>query len=70
MSMWWSAAVVEGDVDSTVRDVAVLGTIGGGRCVERNIWYVCTLARMKRQERGITGRPRRRVRFWSAKALE
>ena len=23
---------------------------------------------MKRQERGITGRPRRRLRFWSAKA--
>ncbi len=64
------AAVVAGEVvdgDSTDREVALEGR-GMGMCVARNMWYVWTEARMKRQESGRTGRPRRRVRFWSAKA--
>ena len=49
------------------RDVDGEGS-GIGRWVARNMWYVWTEARMKRQESGMTGRPRRRVRFGSEKA--
>ena len=50
------------DEADTAREVAG-EWIGGGIFVARNMWYVWTEARMKRQERGMTGRPRRRVRF-------
>ena len=69
-SMWARAAVVAGeDVGGSfeVREVDVLGK-GAGMCVAMNMWYVWTAARTKRQLRGMTGRPRRRVRFWSMKA--
>jgi len=56
------ASVVVRDVWDSLRDVVVEG-IGSGACVARNIWYVWRLARIKRQARGITGRPSRFVRF-------
>lgn len=64
-SMCWSAAVVAGlevVAESTEREVA-LEERGSGMLVARNMWYVWTEARMKREASGITGRPRRRVRF-------
>lgn len=61
------AAVVAGEDDS--REIEVVeGGIGGETCVARNMWYVWTEDRMKRQERGITGRPRRLMRFWLTNA--
>ena len=58
------AAIVAGDVPagSAERAVAVDG-MGGGRWVARNIWYVCIEERIKRQESGMIGRPRRLIRF-------
>ena len=53
--------VVEVD-ESTESEIAVDG-MGSGTFVARNMWYVCREARMKRHERGMTGRPSRRVRF-------
>lgn len=66
--MWASAAVVDGDeVVSEVREVDMVGS-GGGMCMATNMWYVWMAARMKRQDRGITGSPSRLVKFGSAKA--
>ena len=48
--------------DSTESDVAVEG-MGRGIWVVRNIRYVWTEARMKREANGMTGRPSRRIRF-------
>lgn len=48
-------------------DVEVDGNCGSQAA--RNIWYVCTETRKKRHESGMTGSPRRRVRFWSPNAL-
>ena len=54
---------------STDKLVAVLRTGGEGvMFVARNMWYVCRAARMNRHARGMTGRPRRRVRFCAWKA--
>ena len=69
-SKWASAAVVIGVApagDSSAKAV-VLG-MGGGIWVARNMLYVCTEERMNKQERGMTGRPRRLMRFWLTKAL-
>src|SRR3569833_18127 len=56
--------------DSSESDVWADGATGSGRWVARNVWYVCTEARMKRQQRGSRGRPRRRVRAGVTKACE
>lgn len=34
----------------------------------RNMWYVWKAERMKRQDKGMTGRPRRLIRFWFTNA--
>lgn len=62
-----SAAVVAGEEDSIEIDV-LGGEIGGEMWVARNMWYVWTEERMKRHERGMTGRPRRLIRFWLTNA--
>ena len=73
---WRAACVDSGAGKSSVSDVDAaaggdpLEVEGEGECVARNMWYVCTEARMKRHESGMVGRPTRRVRFWSPKALE
>lgn len=67
-----SAAITAGEdgtADSSVRDVCVDGGKGWETCVDRNMWYVCTEARMKRHDRGITAKPRRRVNDGVTKAL-
>lgn len=69
-SMCARAAVVAGeDVGGSfgLSEVEVLGN-GAGMCVAMNMWYVWTAARTNRQLRGMTGKPRRRVRFWSINA--
>jgi len=53
--------------DSNTKAV-VLG-MGGGTWVARNMLYVWTEERINRQLRGMTGRPRRLIRFWLTKAL-
>lgn len=55
------------EAEDVVRDVAVDGS-GAGMWVAMNMEYVWVAARMKRHASGRTGRPRRLVRFWSAKA--
>ena len=60
-TLWapWGLPVVDDDVNMG------RGTV---MCVAINIWYVCIEARINRHASGMTGRPNRRVRFWSAKA--
>lgn len=51
----------DGVADGSLSDVCVVCGAGIGTCVERNMWYVCTDARMNRQESGMTASPNRRV---------
>lgn len=67
------AAIMAGDegvAEASVRDVCVEMGRGMGMWAERSMWYVWMEARMKRQERGMTARPRRLVRDGAVKALE
>lgn len=58
----------DGVADSTDSDVCVDSGSGVGIRVDRNMWYVCTEARMKRQESGMTARPSLRVNDGVTKA--
>ena len=64
-----AVVVAEAEDEGSESDVEGEGDVRGGeKCVLRNWWYVCSEERMKRQDSGMMGRPRRLIRSWVVKA--